>query len=97
MQFSLEETFGYFEDAISVAPHLSERADQLRGQHGELFSAVCDLVECSEQLVYGQCTVDDMRDLAVRCLEFHDRFCRHEYDENELIMQAFEEDIGVGD
>ena len=33
LHFSLEEAFGYFEDAISVAPRLSTRADRLRGEH----------------------------------------------------------------
>ena len=48
--FSLEEFFGYFDDALDVAPHLSERADVLRAEHGELFMQLCGIVEqCEKQ------------------------------------------------
>ena len=50
MHFSLEEAYGYFDDAISVAPHLSRRAESLRSQHSGLFSEACQLAESAEQL-----------------------------------------------
>jgi hypothetical protein len=44
MHFSLEEAYGYFEDAITVAPHLCRRAETLRGQHFDHFAELCRLV-----------------------------------------------------
>jgi hypothetical protein len=97
MHFSLEEAYGYFEDAVSVAPHLSRRAEQLRGEHYTLFSQFCQLTELAEALRYeGQDEatlgrlVDGYRDFAMRLYE-------HEANETELILAAFNEDLGAGD
>ena len=95
--FSLEETFGYFEDAVSVAPRLSIKADQLQAEHEALFLQICSMVERIEQSLAPenpQLTIDDV---AAEFSRFHQRFRDHETEENELIMQAFGEDIGVGD
>ncbi len=54
MHFSLEEAYGYFDDAIDVAPRLSRQAEALRSQHPRLFVALCDLVEEAEQLLYHE-------------------------------------------
>ena len=54
MHFSLEEAYGYFEDAITAAPHLNRRAEELRGEHLRLFSELCRLVERAEQLLYHE-------------------------------------------
>src|SRR5262245_66597264 len=39
--FALEEAFGYFDYPVDAAPHLSEEAETLRGQHSDLFVEVC--------------------------------------------------------
>ena len=49
MHFALEEAFGYFEDPVAVAPHLSQRANDLRGQHGRLYVLIRDLADHAEQ------------------------------------------------
>jgi len=97
MHFALEDAYGYFDDAIAEAPRLSERAKVLRREHDDLFLQICELVEEAEQLLYGECSIRHRALLAERYLAFHIAFHRHEALENELILQAFDDDIGVGD
>jgi hypothetical protein len=97
MHFSLEEAFGYFEDAVSVAPHLSKRAENLRAQHFEMYSDLCRLVDRAEQYLYHE-TVDDARvGLAAGYRELMNRFQEHEARENELILEAWNDELGTGD
>jgi len=97
MHFSLEEAYGYFEDAMMVAPHLSRRAESLRSQHFDLFAEMCRVVECSEQLLYHEMPVRLLPRLAGQYHEFLSCFHEHEAAESDLIMEAFNDDIGTGD
>jgi len=51
MHFALEEAYGYFEDAIEVAPRFSIKADRLRGEHDDFYVEMCDIVDHAEQLL----------------------------------------------
>ena len=95
MHFSLEEAFGYFEDAITVAPHLSKRAENLRAQHARLYSDLSTLAERAESLFDGD--TDLIADLADGYRVFALGFIEHESRESELILEAFNSDIGTGD
>lgn len=95
--FSLEEFFGYFDDALDVAPRFSARADVLRAQHATLFEEICDIVEEAEKLAYHETSGGAIPTIAQRYHAFHERLEAHESYENELIMDALNEDIGVGD
>jgi len=97
MHFALEEAFGYFEDAIEVAPRLSEWADDLRAEHGTLFLNLCSLVERVERICYGRTAVRLPRRVALEFEMFYDVLKEHEDNENALILEALDEDIGVGD
>ena len=99
MHFALEDAYGYFEDAIAEAPRLSEQAVRLHAQHDDLFHEICELVEDAEQVLYHERPrgYRQQTELAVRFYRFHARFQEHETRENELILDAFDEDIGVGD
>ena len=97
MHFALEDAYGYFEDAIAEAPRLSEQAEMLRNEHGDLYLEMCDLVEQGEQLLYDHLPRRYMTELAISFYAFHARFQEHETRENELIFSAFDDDIGVGD
>jgi hypothetical protein len=96
MHFALEEAFGYFDDPVSVAPRLCQRADQLRAQHSELFLQTCRIVEAVEQLQYHEHSLPLAR-LTADFREFHKALMEHEAQENMLILQAFDDDLGVGD
>lgn len=97
MHFSLEEAYGYFEDAIVVAPHLSRRADHLRSQHQELFADLCRMVEAAEQLLYHEQPTSLLEPLGGDYRRFVVRFREHESQECDLILEAFNDDIGTGD
>jgi len=95
--FALEEAFGYFDDPVDVAPHISEEVESLRSEHGDLYEAICGIVERAIDLLGESPTLAGFRDIANWLCQFDEHFQRHESRENELIMQAFNEDIGVGD
>jgi hypothetical protein len=95
--FSLEEFFGYFDDAIDAAPRLSAEADLLRCQHEDLYLSITELAEDAERLLYGPVPENALSDLAKRFQAFYEQLMAHEESENELIARAFYEDIGVGD
>ena len=97
MHFSLEEAYGYFDDAISVAPHLSRRAESLRSQHSGLFSDACRLAESAEQLSRHGNAAAALARLAGEYRRFSAQFHDHESQECDLILEAFNDDIGTGD
>ncbi len=97
LHFSLEEAYGYFEDAVEVAPNLSERASELRSQHSTLFLDACRLAEMAEQRLYGEKGGDILQKIALSYAQFQQALRQHESREGDLIMEAFESDTGVGD
>ena len=97
MHFSLEEAFGYFDDAVDVAPRLCEQADLLRSEHVGLFRKICRIEEAAEQLLYGEMSSQPGSELARQFFAFRDEFENHESRENDLIFQALDDDIGVCD
>ena len=97
VHFSLEEAFGYFENAVTIAPRLSERADELRSQHDLFYQDICAICEQAEKLLYHEASPRTLRQVATRYADFHDALMQHESAETELIMEAFDDDIGVGD
>lgn len=97
MHFSLEEAYGYFEDALVVAPHMSRRAERLRSQHYELYSELCRLTERAEQLQYHEAPDSSARGLAEDFRRFSERFQQHELHECDLILEALNEELGAGD
>lgn len=97
IHFSLEEAFGYFEDAVAVAPRLSSRADALRGEHGALYVELCNVVEEAERVLRADNSPAAVRKIALKFVAFHHQFQAHEAAENDLILEALDDDIGVGD
>jgi hypothetical protein len=97
LHFALEESFGYFEDPAQVAPQLAKKALHLRDEHREIYVDLSDLVEQAERMYY-----DDQHDMLLvwlrpRFVRFDVRLKDHESRENELILDAYDCDIGVGD
>jgi len=95
MHFSLEEAYGYFDDAIITAPQLSVTAECLRGQHSSLFQQICDL---AERAIEVSSEVDEQIEKFLRQFDhFRSLFQKHEEAELKLILDAMDDDIGVGD
>ena len=93
--FTLEEAYGYFDDPVTVAPRLSERVEELRVEHDELYADLGRISDLFEDLESFQAV--DLATFREMSCEFLHRFDLHEAAENALISQAFNEDIGVGD
>jgi len=95
MHFSLEEAYGYFDDAIVTAPQLSVTAECLRSQHSSMFQQICDLAESSLEV---SCETDEQIESFLQRFEhFRATFQKHEEAELKLILDAMDDDIGVGD
>lgn len=97
LHFALEEAYGYFDEPLQVDPRLSSRAKLLRSQHRELYLVACDLIDHAMQLHDGDNVGALARRLVDEYAEFEARLNHHEQDENDLILQAWGDDIGVGD
>ncbi len=95
MHFSLEEAFGYFEDAIITAPQLSVTAERLRGEHAVLFQQIRDLADLAFEVPAE--ADEQISMLLKRFDDFQSKFQRHEEAELTLILDAMGDDIGVGD
>src|SRR5262245_65898850 len=52
LHFSLEEAYGYFDDPVEVAPQFSRSAEQLRGDHKQIYVELRDLFERAAQTYY---------------------------------------------
>lgn len=94
VHFALEEAYGYFDDPVSVAPHLSEQAETLRGQHSQLHEEISLLAKTAQDI--SRCNGDPrgIQQVADGFLQFNSRLQEHEEGENKLIMQAYSLDIG---
>jgi hypothetical protein len=97
LHFALEEAYGYFDDPAYVAPRLCEQAAELRAEHRQLYTQLCDLVEDAQQWHYeGQWSLF-RSSVAAEFAAFDSRFQLHESRENQLIQQEYGDDIGVAD
>lgn len=95
IHFSLEEAYGYFDDAVDISPHLSLNAESLKAQHSALFRQVRDLAD-----LILECDVERLEKVTklIRRFDlFRAAFESHEEAELKLILQSFDDDLGVGD
>ena len=95
MHFSLEEAYGYFDDAIITAPQLSVTAECLRSQHSPLFQQICELADSALELSTD--SEEQIENFLDRFDQFQTEFQKHEEAELKLILDAMDDDIGVGD
>jgi iron-sulfur cluster repair protein YtfE (RIC family) len=95
MHFSLEEAYGYFDDAVDIAPHLSVLAESLRAQHSKLFAQIRDLADLI--LESSPESAQSIKRLIRQFSKFRTDFEHHEESELKLILQSFDDDLGVGD
>ena len=97
LHFALEESYGYFEDPVHVAPHLSTQCERLRCEHKRLYQDLCELINRAERMLYDTEHAALALWIGPEFLQFERRVRDHEDREKELIMEAYDGDIGVGD
>lgn len=97
LHFALEEAYGYFEGPSYVAPRLCEQADRLRSEHRTLYGALSDLVEDADDWHHKRELLHHVAEVCDRLQTFHTDLRHHESRESELVLAAYDDDIGVGD
>ena len=95
LHFSLEEAYGYFDDAIVSAPELSVTAEVLRSEHPSLFANIRDLADQVSEICSDR--PDQVNDFITRLDAFRRDFEIHEESELKLILDSLDDDLGVGD
>ena len=75
----------------------AEKAERLRMEHQELYSEFSELVDRAEKMFFAGQTAALAVWVGPQFLDFDARLSDHEQRENELIYDAFDSDIGVGD
>ena len=91
--FEHEERGGYFREAVRRQPRLLAQAELLKRQHGGFLTQLAEL----ERLAEGAAMPPEQRRLRATFESFRLRFVEHEEGENQLFLEAFATDIGVGD
>lgn len=95
LHFSLEEAYGYFDEAVDIAPRLSLAAESLRSQHCKIFALVRDLADEISEVDYE--TPENCQRFIDKFNVFRAEFESHEEAELRLILDSLEDDIGGGD
>jgi len=96
--FSLEEAGNCYAGSEAVTLELAGLADALRSEHRTLAAEIDSIVEQAESLVPDAVDSESsQRRIASRIRVYCRRLRDHERRENELLLQAYSEDVGVGD
>ncbi|MBC8353181.1 MAG: hemerythrin domain-containing protein [Planctomycetes bacterium] len=92
--FEEEETTGLFDNIVDRAPRLSERIDALRTEHQQLLAVVRQLNEVARN---GDGSVDWWQRLNTDFHKFSAELMHHETAENDILLEAYTDDIGASD
>ncbi len=92
--FGEEETAGFFDDIVAQAPRLSQQTEHVCDEHGCLLETVRKL---ANQANDGDGSTDWWQRLESAFREFSKRLMQHESKENDLLFQAYYDDIGSPD
>ena len=94
--FTLEEFYGYFNEAKLSNPPVSHGAQTLMAEHESLFLRLNDVIELVEQIVYRETNVS-MAEVERQFHQFRSDLALHEQCEMELMLRLCNEEIGFGD
>jgi hypothetical protein len=92
--FTLEEDGGYFTEAIMHSPRLVARANRLMAQHPKLSAKARAVIEGAEA---DQGTETWWQETRQFFDEFREALAQHERGEDELLQEAYTQDIGSND
>jgi hypothetical protein len=93
VHFSNEESDGFFGEITARAPRVANRADQLRLEHEQFLQKATELC----QLAKASGSPMAWRELCSRCHEFIKQLMHHESEENKLLQEVYQRDIGALD
>jgi hypothetical protein len=94
VHFSTEEDDGFFDEVTSLAPRLASQAGKLCVEHQQLLREADELCRFAAA---GSPSMPWWRELHARCHEFSKRLMHHESEENKLLQEAHQSDIGACD
>lgn len=92
--FAAEESPEYLSDAVTAAPRLATRAKELQQQHAEFLAALERITTDIESKALDGVQLADDREV------LHQLICdlrRHEQAEDDLLLEAVDDDLGSGD
>lgn len=92
--FTLEEDGGYFTAALLHAPQLVVRANQLMAQHPKMCTQADQLVKLAAAPANAEAWWTTTRE---RFQAFKAELLRHEREEDGLLQEAYQQDIGSHD
>jgi len=92
--FELEEEGGYFAEALTGAPRLIARANDLLRQHPKMSAEARELVELSDRVSDPEQWWATTRD---RFQAFRAALLEHEQREDGLVQEAYQRDLGAQD
>lgn len=92
--FDEEEATGVFREVSEREPRLTSRAEELRCEHDRLRETVQALNLAAKS---GDGAADWWEQLETAFRDFSKDLMHHEHQENELVQEAYEQDIGAGD
>ena len=94
VHFSNEENDGFFAELTAHAPRLAGRAGRLCVEHKQMLREAEELCRFATA---GSPSLPWWRELSSRCHEFSKRLMHHEHEENKLLQEAHQSDIGTYD
>jgi iron-sulfur cluster repair protein YtfE (RIC family) len=94
VHFSSEENEGFFDEVTAHSPRLAGQAGKLCIEHKQMLR---DADELCRFAAAGSPSMPWWRELRTRCHEFSKRLMHHEHEENKLLQEAHQTDIGAHD
>ena len=94
MHFEFEESDDYFSNLASKTPRVSATVERLLREHEVMLEEIDELVTMSRAAF---ATAHDTSDLAKQFFLFRDQLINHEHEENKLIQDVHNVDIGSKD
>lgn len=96
--FTLEQNYGYFQNAATTHPAISRRVAELQKEHEPLIRDLLEIIELTQQIVYHESGPElTLGEIASLFECFARRFEIHEQQEMDLMLRLCNEEIGVGD
>jgi hemerythrin len=94
VHFGNEETDGFFDEITAHSPRLADRAGKLCIEHKLMLREAEELCQFAAA---GSPSMPWWRELRSRCHEFCKRLMHHESEENRLLQETHQSDIGAYD